>query len=107
MLESEARMILNVKSKTTRGGGLGGTIITHCSHLRLSLKRRLLSTAPTHGIYSRSQAHEQLTKMNDPAKGGSKYLQEKISNARDCLVELQAAAESGSQSDAGTKESSK
>ena len=45
--------------------------------------------------------------MNDPAKGGSKYLQEKISNARDCLVELQAAAESGSQSDAGTKESSK
>ena len=54
------------------------------------------------------QAHERLTAMNDPAKGGSKYLQERISNARDCLVEVQAPPppppEGGSQSGAGAKE---
>ena len=33
------------------------------------------------------QAHERLTAMNDPAKGGSAYLQQKVTAARDALVE--------------------
>lgn len=32
------------------------------------------------------QAHEKLTAMNDPAKGGSSYLQNKILAARNALV---------------------
>ena len=32
------------------------------------------------------QAFEKLTTMNDPEKGGSKYLNQKFTNARDSLV---------------------
>ena len=35
-----------------------------------------------------SQAHERLTAMNDPEKGGSAYLQQKIAAARDSLVDV-------------------
>lgn len=35
-----------------------------------------------------SQAHERLVAMNDPAKGGSAYLQQKVTAARDTLVEV-------------------
>ena len=37
--------------------------------------------------FHRVQAHERLTAMNDPAKGGSAYLQQKVTAARDALVE--------------------
>jgi hypothetical protein len=33
------------------------------------------------------EAHDKLTAMNEPAKGGSAYLQQKIANARDALLE--------------------
>ena len=33
-------------------------------------------------------AYEKLTGMNDASKGGSKYLTEKITNARDALVDV-------------------
>ena len=33
------------------------------------------------------QAHEKLIGMNDAAKGGSAYLQDKIKNARDALID--------------------
>ena len=32
------------------------------------------------------QAHDRLINMNDPEKGGSKYLQTKITNARELLM---------------------
>ena len=37
------------------------------------------------------QAHERLMGMNDPAKGGSEYLQQKVTAARDALVEQQSS----------------
>lgn len=40
-----------------------------------------------------AQAHERLIAMNDPEKGGSAYLQQKIANARDALVDAPAAEE--------------
>ena len=39
-----------------------------------------------HLLYGVTQAHDKLSAMNDPAKGGSEYLQQRISNARDSLV---------------------
>ena len=39
-----------------------------------------------------SQAHERLIAMNDPAKGGSEYLQQKVTAARDALVEQSSEA---------------
>jgi hypothetical protein len=38
------------------------------------------------------QAHERLLSMNDPAKGGSEYLQQKVTAARDALVEKSSEA---------------
>ena len=35
-----------------------------------------------------SQAHDRLTAMNDPKKGGSAYLQQKVAAARDSLVDV-------------------
>ena len=55
--EHEARLILNLKEKGT------------------------LTDAEI------KEAHEKLTAMNDPSKGGSAYLQQKIANARDALLE--------------------
>ncbi|KOO24575.1 hypothetical protein Ctob_007072 [Chrysochromulina tobinii] len=54
LLESEARMILNVKPTATEAEVL--------------------------------EAHKRLIEMNDPSKGGSKYLQQKVSNACDVLL---------------------
>ena len=34
-----------------------------------------------------TQAYDRLIAMNDPAKGGLAYLQEKITNARDSLAD--------------------
>ena len=49
------------------------------------------------------EAHERLTAMNDPGKGGSKYLQQRISNARDMLVGAEEAKPTESGADAGSK----
>ena len=101
MPEAEARMILNVKPKASdaeilevrapltersvamppRPRANAARTRTH-AHRQPRVRRRRL----------RPQAHEKLVAMNDPAKGGSAYLSEKIGNARDALVDVPAAS---------------
>ena len=50
------------------------------------------------------EAHTRLSEMNDPGKGGSKYLQQKIKNARDLLASSSdASSKSSSDTDASGK----
>ena len=63
MAESEARLILNVKAK---------------------------GEVPTTEVL---EAQEKLTTMNDPAKGGSAYINQKIKTASDTLLPEGAAPE--------------
>ena len=37
-------------------------------------------------VWLDAQAHAKLVAMNDPEKGGSAYLNDKIKNARDALI---------------------
>ena len=88
MPEGEARMILNVTPKATDAEVVE---VRACSpahaypHARPApLPRAGFDSDSLH--CSRSQAHERLVAMNDPDKGGSAYLQQKIGNARDALI---------------------
>ena len=50
------------------------------------------------------EAYNTLTAMNDPAKGGSVYIQQKLANARDSLVDAPAessGSEAGSEAPKG------
>lgn len=59
----------------------------------------ILNVTPKASEAEVAEAHERLVAMNDPAKGGSKYLQTKIANAHDALRSEQPAdgAASGGQ----------
>ena len=59
--------------------------------------RMILNVKPKAPDAEILEASEKLAAMNDPEKGGSKYLQQKIVNARDSLIEPEEASKGASQ----------
>jgi hypothetical protein len=53
---------------------------------RVTQARMILNVKPTATEAEVLEAHKRLIEMNDPSKGGSKYLQQKVSNACDVLL---------------------
>lgn len=53
---------------------------------RATQARMILNVKPTATEAEVLEAHKRLIEMNDPSKGGSKYLQQKVSNACDVLL---------------------
>lgn len=72
--------------------------------------RQILNVAPKATEAEVVEAADRLHAMNDPAKGGSAYLQTKINNARAALVvppEAPPAADAGAKPDASKPEAGK
>ena len=65
----------------------GKETVKRVAGMQESEARMILGLTPKCGEAEVAAAYEKLTGMNDASKGGSKYLTEKITNARDALVD--------------------
>lgn len=64
----------------------------------------ILNVKPTATEAEVLEAHKRLIEMNDPSKGGSKYLQQKVSNACDVLVDSGGSSSSSAGAGASGKQ---
>ena len=81
-------------AKKTRGGMLE------------SEARSILNVKAEASATEVNEAFDRLTAMNDPAKGGSKYLAQKILNARNSLVDAPSDPKPDAGADAAGKKQS-
>ena len=71
---------------------------------RATQARMILNVKPTATEAEVLEAHKRLIEMNDPSKGGSKYLQQKVSNACDVLVDSGGSSSSSAGAGASGKQ---
>ena len=71
---------------------------------RATQAHMILNVKPTATEAEVLEAHKRLIEMNDPSKGGSKYLQQKVSNACDVLVDSGGSSSSSAGAGASGKQ---